>query len=208
MSTFAQMRSTIADILDRTDLTTQINLAINRAIKFYQDEPFWFKDTIATFPTVSGTKAYDTGGGIPSDIASIDYLEIAVSSSDERSLVERTYAYIEQIDSNHWQSVPTDYAWYNDSIYLYPIPNAVYTMRVSYQKTYTDLSADSDTNDWTTLAESLIESRACWSIYSEILQNPERAVNFKQNELSYLENLRRYTTGKTSTNPTTQAMSF
>jgi len=190
MSTFVQMRTVIADDLDRSDLTTQINRAINRAILHYEKEPFWFKETVTTFATVDGTKKYGTAQGIPSDIAEIDYLEIAITSNDERKITRRSYAYLENIDASHFEGQPTDWAWYDDAIYLYPIPDGVYTINISYKKTYTTLSADADTNDWTTEAEDLIEARALWTLYARTLKNDEEANKYKGIELEALEALR------------------
>lgn len=192
MSTFAQMRAVIADDLNRSDMTTQINRAINRAIHYYTKERFWFNEKTSTFSTTNTVKNYDSST-IPTDIAQIDYMEIVVSGSD-LELTPITYTEIESMDVNHQTGIPSKYAWYKENIYLFPIPNNTYTVNISYQQTYADLSADSDTNDWTTSAEDLIEARACWWIYARVLKDQDQANSYKALEIDALESLREQTT--------------
>lgn len=191
MSTFAQMRAEIADDLDDPNFTTQINKAINRAIVFYEKEKFYFNSTSGTFSTTASQKAYTTST-IPSDIAEIDYVEITVSGNDHE-LDEVTFAEIEEEDIGSTTGVPTKYAFYNESIYLYPIPNNTYTITVYYQKKYTTLSSDSDTNDWLTEAEDLIECHATGWIYARKKKDFEQAAVYQQLVETALQALRKKT---------------
>lgn len=188
MSTFAQMRSVIADDLDRTDLTTQIDRAINRAIEHYEKEPFWFKETVSTFSTTATTKIYTTSV-IPTDISEIDRMEV-VDSGDDFPLTEVTFDEIEDMDTGHYEGVPKFYAYYDDSIYLYPIPDDTYTIRIAYTKTYSQLSADADTNDWTTEAEDLIECHALSTIYARTIKDVEQAQTYRAMADDFLQALR------------------
>jgi hypothetical protein len=206
MSTFAQMRAVIADDLDRSDLSTQINRAINRAIKYYEKEPFWFKETVGTFSTTATTKIYTTST-IPTDISEIDYMEVVVSGNDYK-LTEKTYNEIEEMDISHQGGIPEYYAYYDESIYLYPIPDDTYTVRISYTKTYTELSGDSDTNDWTTEAEDLIEARALWTIYARTIKDDEEANKYKGIEQDALETLRSKTEQYSGGNSTIRSTDF
>lgn len=202
MSTFAEVRSFIADDLDRSDLTTQINRAINRAIEHYEKERFFFNEAIGTFTTTASQKAYTTAT-IPSDILEIDYVEVVVSGNDYK-LTERPYTYIEEIDVSHQTGIPTDYAYYDEQIFLYPIPDDAYTIRISYQKLYSELSADNDTNDFTEEAEDLIECHALAWIYSRILKNDKEAMKYESLEIRALDALRAKTTKlKTVSGPIT-----
>lgn len=206
MSTFVQMRAVIADDLDRSDMTTQINRAINRAIKYYEKEPFWFKETTGTFSTSSGTKIYTTAT-IPTDISKIDRMEVVVSGNDQ-PLTEVTFDEIEDIDFSHQTGIPDRFAFYSNSIYLYPIPNGTYTIRLAYTKTYAQLSADSDTNDWTTEAEDLIECRALWTLYSRTIKDDEEANKYKAAEEDALQALRSKTEQHNGTSATVRSTEF
>lgn len=80
MSTYAQMQAKIADDLNRSDLTTQIQREINRAIRKFGSMPMWFSSTSANFVTANGQQSYDTADGLPSDIRIVDYLRVNQSS--------------------------------------------------------------------------------------------------------------------------------
>ncbi len=189
MSTLSDMRSRIADDLDRSDLSTQIDKAINRAIEYYEKERFWFNEKVGTFATAANQKNYGSSDGIPTDMAQRDYVEITVSGKEYR-LTERTYDYIKELIGNDMTGEPTDYAYYQENFYLYPVPNAVRTITVSYQQKYTTLSADADTNDFTTDAEDLIEARARWWLYLRVIKDREQSELAKSEEQDALLSLR------------------
>jgi hypothetical protein len=174
MATLSDMRSRIADDLDRSDLSTQIDKAINRAIEHYERQRFWFNEKIATFNTVANQKNYGSADGIPTDLAEIDYVEVTVSGK-EYKLTPRTYPYIRELIGYDMTGQPYDYCYYQENFYFYLIPNAVYTITVSYQQKYTALSADADTNDFTTDAEDLIEARARKWLYARVIKDQEQA---------------------------------
>lgn len=80
MSTYTQMQAKIADDLNRSDLTTQIQREINRAIRKYASIPMWFSSFSANFTTATGQQSYDTADGLPSNIRIVDYVRINQST--------------------------------------------------------------------------------------------------------------------------------
>lgn len=76
MSTYAQMQAKIADDLNRSDLTTQIQREINRAIRKYASIPLWFSSFTANFVTADGQQSYDVADGLPANIRIVDYLRV------------------------------------------------------------------------------------------------------------------------------------
>ncbi len=199
MSTLLEMRSRIADDMLRTDIDTQINKAINRAIVHYEKERFWFQETTGTLATVSGTQSYGTADGLPSDIKEIDAAKITIAATNKYVLTPRNYRWILDIDTGAFQSQPYDWAWYRSKVFLHPIPNGVWTITLSYQKSYTTLSADADTNDWTVYAEDLIEARASWWLYSRVIKDQDLAGTAKAEETDALSALREKTRKLVST---------
>lgn len=198
MATFLEAQQRIADDLNRSDLTAQIKEAINRAIIYYEKEPFWFKETNGTFVTVASQQAYGTVDGIPSDIARIKRLETAVGTS-VYDIVERDINYIRDVNPNSATGdPPTNYAWWQKKIYLSLVPSQVRTITAYYTKTYTELSADADTNDWLVYAEDLIEARARWWIYLRVIKNRKDADDAKIEEIDALGALREINEGYTA----------
>lgn len=192
MSSLINLRQNIADDVNRSNMSTVIDRAINRAITHYNSERFWFNQTTGTLTTEADKKKYTTDDGLPSDILEIDYAEITISGGDIE-LKQRTYQYLERIDYSGFSSWPGIYAWYGEALYLYPIPNDEYTVTLSYKKSYSELSEDTDSNDFTTNAQELIESRARWWIYAHYIKDAEMRDIEKAAELEELEQLRKRT---------------
>lgn len=206
MTTYlSDMTSRIADDLNRSDLTTQIYKAINRAIKFYEKEPFWFKETSGTFSTIVSQQAYGTADGIPSDILRIKRIEATLSGS-RQEVTLRDLNWIEDKNSSLSTGDPTDYAWWQNKIWFYLIPSQIRTITVYYTKSYADLdnaNPTTSTNDWLTYAEDLIEARARKWIYARILKQVDNASIAAQEEMEALDSLRDKNEGHTSQGPIT-----
>ncbi len=199
MSTFADMVSKIADDMKREDLTTNIGVAVNRAISHYAgQDPFYFNEATGTFSTVASQKIYTSTDTNITDIASILMVKIAINASTLIELTPRTFQYIEQLDVNSNPGQPFDYAYYNESFYIYPIPDAVYTVTVYYYKDYPELEG-AQSNDFTNFAEDLIEARARWNLYSATIQDVEAAKLAKDQEMDALQALRYSSARKMST---------
>lgn len=196
------MTTTLADIQSRIDddlnlggaLNTQITTAINRAIQHYQKEPFWFKETSGTFSTISAQKAYGTADGIPTDIDRIKFVTVSINSSN-LEVIERDIKWVitrNPVDAQGW---PTYRAWFQNKIYFYLVPNQIWTVTVWYTKKYTDLVAGSDTNDWLTYANDLIEARARWWVASRLTKSMDTAAVAQQEEMDALATLREINEG-------------
>ena len=193
MATLAQLRSRIADDLDRDDMSTQIDKAVNRAISHYGMSRFWFNEATGTFSTVASQENYGTGDGIPSDILEVDYLTVT-SGSDKLEVEQRDYKFLQQINPDAGTGLPIYFAWFQENIYFYPVPDAVYTITVSYLQNYSDLSADGDSNDFSNNADELIENYSLRWIYSRVLKDPEQALIANQLEQSAFSSLQAKTT--------------
>lgn len=201
MSTLATMRSRIADYVNRADINSQITTEINRAIEhYYNQESFWFTETTGTFSTVASQESYGTADGLPSDIQDIYYASIVVTSTNYQELTQRSINWIEETNIGRATGTPSDWAWYQNKIYLYLIPNAVLTINLYYRKSYSALSADSDTNDFTTYAEDLIEAHASAAIYEGLLKDFDSADRSKLKAQTALMALRAISDAKKSTN--------
>lgn len=300
MSTYAQMQAKIADDLNRSDLTTQIQREINRAIRKYASIPMWFSSTSANFTTAAGQQTYDTADGLPSNIRIVDYLRVNQSTptitttggvADTYTLTPTTPAtsyadgdtyfvkssatntgattinisalgvksitrpnavalqagdftsgqvytikynstagvfYLQEVGGTYYPlteagidlvigynvndnpGLPENYAWFNESIYFYPIPDQTYVVQVYYEKYYADLSAAGDTNDFTTNpeAEQLIEQEAEYQLYDTVILDPAMAAKCIENRDRALKTCRRITTNFNSVHGAIRATDF
>lgn len=177
--TLLDLKALIADDLARGDLTTQIATEIQNAISRWQTERFYFNESRAiTFNTVADQEFYTS-----SDHASIpNLLEIdsfvVTANSDTYPLTSRTYEWTEDtftITSITGQ--PTDYAYYGQTLRLYPTPDDAYSCRISAVVRLTALSSDSDSNAWTKAADAqdLIRAETERRIYMFVIKDPDLA---------------------------------
>lgn len=177
MSTLAVLRSRIADRLQvGTALNSQIDEKINAAIEHYESERFWFVETTDTFATIASQKSYGTADDLPSDIREIDSLKVTIASNHFVYPKRKPYQFIESDDQTGRTSRPLYFGFYNEKIHFLPIPDASYTVTLSYKKSFTELSNDADTNNWTVYARQLLEHHAMMLIYADVIQNQERAM--------------------------------
>lgn len=199
VNTFLDLRTQVADDIDRSDLTAQINTFINRSIQYYEKENFWFTETTVTFPTVASTESY-IESGIATNIKDIIRVEITVSSNTYE-LTERDIDYIRNHNTTTTTTGrPTDYARYNGYLYLSIIPDAAYTVKLFYRKSYADLSANGDSNDYTNTARDLIESRTEWYLYKKTIKDKQLALDANEDEVMALDALRAIHNEKRATN--------
>lgn len=174
MTTYGDLQSRIADELARSDLTAQIALEIQSAITHYSRKRFWFNEVNdASFSTVIGQEYYSA-----SDLAAIgtlleiDSLKLFYSSTVRIPLMPRTWEWFENTSVTTVSTgYPTDYVYYDSKIRLYPIPNVVKTLYLSYVQALPTLSLSADTNAWMTEGEELIRYRARQAIKANYLND-------------------------------------
>ena len=178
MTTYVTMRNRILDEMVNESLTTaQVNAAINSAIAHYQRERFYFNESRAeTFSTVASQEFYGSAANtnIP-NLSRIDRL-VATVNGTRYPLTLQPWELLEEKSSTTTATgQPDEYCYYAQQIRLYPIPDAVYTVRISGLIRTAALSADGDTNAWLTDAEELIRARAKWDLAVNVIYAPEIA---------------------------------
>ena len=170
--TYADMRSRIADeLVNDGDITTaQINNAIQSAIADYAAEQFWFNEAVGTFSTVSSQELYTS-----TDLADIPTMIKVLSMRIANTGTYTSYINgiandtIEDMQDGSIRGAPQYYSRFANKIRLYPIPNAVYSIKISYIATLATLSADADTNSWMTDGEEVIRQAAKKRLATDIL---------------------------------------
>ncbi len=183
------IRTRIADELNRTDLSTQINREINSAIKHYESMRVrWteVKDWIIG-TTVSGQRSYSlTVNFLKMDSVKLHYNTAYIT------LNKRSWGEMEEKDLSIDNSIgiPQDYVIYADSIRLFPVPNGAYTLQGSYIRrelptsltgrftstgTITPTTTASHNNrsgGWYEHGEELIRYRAKAAVAINYIKNP------------------------------------
>lgn len=191
MTTYAILQARIADELARSDLTTNIQYAIKSAAAYYARERFFFNEAVTTFATVASQSWYTSSDlAAIATLSEIDVMRIALGTTSY-TLTPTTIGWIEeQENSTAITSDPTHYAYYRRQIRLWPTPNQVRTITMDYVAVPAELSADGDSNCWTTDAEALTRYRAKWDLFSNVIRDPAEAGIYKQLEIAEVSSLR------------------
>jgi hypothetical protein len=172
MSTFLELKTRIADELNRSDLTSQIALAITSAIDHYKYKRFWFNEGTTT-STTTASQEYQPLPSSPTVILSIDSIHVT-DGSQVRKMDEKDFKTIDlwQSETTPQTDVPYWFAQYKDRVRLFPIPDATYTLTWAGIIQLAALSGDADTNGWTTEAEQLIRQRAKSIVRCDVIEHP------------------------------------
>jgi hypothetical protein len=204
LATFAELKAEVAADLSRAVdytsnavFTSQVHNAVLDAIDMHAVENFWFNETRgATFPTVDGTSDYtvtsvltgtSTGGTTIDDFITIDYVQFAQSATSKYRLDLVCPTEMEDLLESGTEGQPTCYAYYDKQFRLYPIPDGVYTVRVAGHFLMAALSADSDTNAWTTTARNLVRATARKFLYGRVTKDYTKAQVAELDEIRELE---------------------
>lgn len=162
MTDYSTLRTRIIDELanDGALTTAQVNYAIQDTIKYHERRPWYFNQTVGTFSTVAAQEYYSA-----SDLAAIPYIVnitsmLVTNGGIKAPVVGVPFEAIEDVQDGTVTTVPRHFTIWQQQIRLYPIPDAVYTITMAYIYRLTALSADGDSNAWTTDAEELIRQGA------------------------------------------------
>lgn len=179
MATYQEVRNRIVSEINHSEVTAgAVSLAVMSAINHYGDEPLWAKEAQATAPTAPNQEYYE----LPSDCAMVLAVQIKRDSRWE-SLNPRTMEWMNEAnDTTSYVGDPTDYTIFNKQLRLSPIPDTTTTMLVTQRVVLPDLS-DGAASVFTLEGEELIRYRSKWDIYLNIIENSQRASEFKMAEM-------------------------
>lgn len=186
MSTYGQMQTRIADELIRPDLSSQIQNAIQDAIKVYEDQRFYFNELYRQTATVTAGSYFIP---LPANVLKIDKLVLQANSSVEDYLTARDAQLIIECQTPLFTSQPTQYAIYGEKILFDCQSDQTYPLYISGTQKFTAPSASGDTNAWFTDAEELIRHRAKYNVYMDVIMDPDNAAICAQREKQALSAL-------------------
>ena len=197
---YGDMQSRIADEILRSDLTSQIQNAIQTAIKQYERIPFYFNQLRqeAAFSTAQGQEFYTVNDSVLI-AAMVTLNRVTVTVSGNRySLNPRTPEYLEDTSVNPIVfGQPVDYAYFAEQLRFYPIPDNTYSVALSGIYRLFTLSNPTDSNPWTSDAELLIRARAKYELAVHVTRDADMAAAMKAVELDALSDLKGETLRRT-----------
>lgn len=205
MTTRTALKATIMDDMKRTSTAdgTRVLNEISAAIKLYQPKRFYFNESRSvTFNTVASTDTYAFGTGlaITTEFYTLDGVFV-VESGREHCVQPRNYLDLETlIDTTPTEGRPTSYAYINRAIRFYPVPDAVYSVRLTGHIKAAEPASDGETdNPWMTEAYELIRCHAKLSLALHVFKDEALAARMGAALPIALKALRSATTDRVGT---------
>lgn len=201
-ATFGQLQKRVADrLIDPNNVAVSaanVAQAINDAVAFWKTRKFYFNQRVANL-TLDDNPALD--GSAPGDPFVLQYgntnslypnapvLPADFLFEDEENgftipynnltyNVEKQPPKIFDDVSINGVGLPYIYTFRNGNYEIYFLPQIAYTLRVNYICDYPALVNATDTNDFTTFADKLIEYDAISRILSDLRLDDDRAARF------------------------------
>ncbi|MHB8272291.1 phage adaptor protein [Bradyrhizobium sp.] len=174
------------DFLNRTDLTPQIQNAIQATIRLHQRQRMWFLETSTALVAVPSVETI----ALPSNFIFMQELLVVQDSANIR-LVPNAFDMIRWLNINNTVGLPTRYCLYGTNIHFANIPDSAYPIPCYYLKQLPPLSAPADTNDWLSAASDLVVYGATKLVYQTVIRNMSAAAVFAQLEATHLLELQR-----------------
>jgi hypothetical protein len=193
MSTYTSLQNRIADDINRTDLTSQIQQCILLAIQHHKNERFWFNETSATLTATIG-QAYVAA---PSDILRIDHLYITISGRNIELMQEDLGSILECRPTTNGQ--PSAFCYHQNRFEFDRPCASAYSLPLYYVKELTALSSGSETNGWTTDGEDLIVFHAEKKLYANVIKDQAKAGVAAAQEREALTAMRSLARARTTT---------
>ncbi len=148
MATFAEIKARVADELERNDLSSQIETAVLDAQEFYAHLFLGFNERRGLAATLAGSEF----ASLPAGLRHPKEVSVQVSGNDY-TLLKRSTEYLEHLhNASDTSGQPAFYAVLDREFRIWPTPDAQYTLTVLGVYDDSALSADADTNDFTTNA--------------------------------------------------------
>lgn len=169
MSQYSEVLDRITlDWLNRPDLRPEAARAVKAAIRTFETQRWWFNETSTAIVATSSQGYLDA----PPNMLAYDELRVTVNSVD-CALVNVDLSDLLTVRAGIPLGQPTHYCYYNDRFELAAIPDSAWSCPLYYLKRLDTLSADTDTNAWTTYGENLIAHTATMDLLIGILRGPD-----------------------------------
>lgn len=182
MATLSELRTGIADRLANGKLidpsSAQIDSQINSTIDYYETKNFWFSETVVDLATIAGDPIL---GSIPSDFKQQIQPNglVVINGSSHIPMDKLTPLEYDTIFTDNSQGTPYAYVYRAGQFELWYTPDKVYTIKLSYRKSYADLVSDGDSNDFTIHAERLIRYKTILDLLRDYEVDMARAREYE-----------------------------
>jgi len=172
INSYANLKTALANYLDRSDLTSRLDEFIELAeARFADDIRIRAMETTATQTLTAGTRSYSLPTG---------YLQgrnFQINTDPITALEYITPEMMDRIWAGSKTGRPRTYTILGDNYLLGPSPDSADTLEITYYKEFTPLSGSATTN-WIILNRPNLYLYACLLEAAPFLGNPEDAATW------------------------------
>jgi hypothetical protein len=181
MATFGELKTEIAAKLTNGDLqyptTSQIGDTINSIIKRYENKHFWFTQAEEEITLTVGDPVIPD---IPDDFKNeVNPGGFVIVYNQLRYPLAKIKPDIYDSYNVEGTGLPYCYTYRNGEYLAYFYPDQAYTMFINYRKTFAELVADADSNDFTVYVDRLLVYACLEDIYATYRRDPDMASYYK-----------------------------
>ena len=145
ISTYSELKTAVANWLDRSDLTDIIpDFIVLAETRHKRDFKIRRMETRVTANTIADTEYYT----LPDDY--IAMRNIKLNSDPKTALEYLTPEIMDRLQAGSSTGKPKAYSIKGNNIQLRPLPDGIYEIEISYYKTFAALSDSNTTNDMLT----------------------------------------------------------
>ena len=198
---YLDMQNRIADEINRSDLGSQIQNAIQTAILYYETEDsLWFTEGRFLINTVASQDRYvipdtllnEDGSTITPRVTLLDVDQMVCNFNNWfQPLKPVTWGWIDTYQIPTYTGQPYYYGRLQNMIRFAPTPNGVYQVIITGTTRLPTLVNPTDTNAWMTEGEWLIRSRAKAILWRAVLRDMDEAKLCEEEESLALAALQR-----------------
>lgn len=174
MISYVAMKTELkARLGNRQDLDTRMDRWLNQAFFEILVNPrfsFFELDTTATFDTVAGTREYSLTG-----YTNLWFIADVRDMTNQHKLLRTHWSYMDKVVDVSGQ--PTRYYRYGESIFLDPIPDAIYNVRIRYRRRPNDIGVMSDFEGLGTEWEEKIVTLAACKAFEALKMTQDAAMH-------------------------------
>lgn len=177
--TLGDLKARIADELDRSELTSQIALAIDDAITEAASNRFWFNEVRGLeIPLYAGQEYYYSDDYAA--LTEIDSVYLTIGSQ------RRNMYPVNSLDIDQWRDgtaasgEPYRWARYGTNLRVYPTPSINYSLFVDGVTRFAALPDDAQSNAWTNEGEKLVRAIAKRELLANVIRDFEEATAQQQ----------------------------
>lgn len=168
--------------------TSSVAAAINDALRYWKYKRFWFNTASEDLTLTQSDPLMPLPDDFLVEIGLNDGFVIAYGSM-RWPLIKKNPRDYDNVYLTAGNGLPYIYTVKAGDYFCYFIPDQDYTLRVYYLKEYSDLQANSDTNDFTDNAARLLELWALANLHAELRQDDKMEAYYRAAAMDEYKNL-------------------